>query len=101
MVGAMMVDREAVFFFPALAVAPVVGYGAIRQRRRVLLAGVGLLLFALPPFAASEARLRDEAVAVAMLLSAVVVGVGAHFARRSLIAQAAAGATEDDRSVWC
>ena len=74
---------------------------ALRARRRVLLAGVGVALFALPPFAASEARLGDAAVAVAMLLGAVAVGVGAHYARRALVAQAAEGAgAEDERSVW-
>jgi hypothetical protein len=33
-------------------------------------------------------------------VSAVGVGVGAHFARKALFAQAATG-DDDDRSVWC
>ncbi len=87
-------------FFSALGLALGVGHLALRARRRVLLAGVGVALFALPPFAASEARLGDAAVAVAMVLGAVAVGVGAHYARRALVAQAAEGGAEAERSVW-
>ncbi len=99
--GAIVIDREPVVFFPALLVALGVGYFALRTRRRVLLAGVGVSLFALPPFAASEAHLGDTVVALAMVCSALTVGVGAHYARKSLLAQAASGAVEDERSVWC
>lgn len=99
--GAVVIDRAPGMFFSALGLALGVGHLALRARRRVLLAGVGVALFALPPFAASEARLGDAAVAVAMLLGAVAVGVGAHYARRALVAQAAEGAgAEDERSVW-
>lgn len=98
--GAELVDREPVMAVPALLVALLLGRHALKRRRRVLLAMVGVALFALPPFAAAEARLGDTAVAFAMLVGALVVGVGAHFARKALFAQAASG-DDDDRSVWC
>ncbi|MFO0624801.1 MAG: hypothetical protein U0325_04230 [Polyangiales bacterium] len=96
--GAETVDREPVMAVPALLVALLVGHLALQRRRRVLLGLVGMALFALPPFAAAEARWGDTAVAVAALLSAVGVSVGAHFARKALFA---AGDDADDRSVWC
>lgn len=98
--GAELIDREPAMFVPAAIVALAVGHLALKRRRRVLLAMVGAALFALPPFAAAEARLGDTAVAFALLVGALVVGVGAHFARKALFAQAATG-DDDDRSVWC
>jgi hypothetical protein len=96
--GAELVDREPLMALPAALVALLVGHLALKRRRRVLLAMVGAALFALPPFAAAEARLGDTAVAFGMLVGALVVGVGAHFARKALFA---AGDDADDRSVWC
>ncbi len=98
--GAELVDREPGMALPAAIVALLVGGLALKRRRRVLLGMVGVSLFALPSFAAAEARLGDTAVAFTMLVSALIVGVGAHFARKALFAQAAAG-DDDDRSVWC
>jgi len=100
---AVVIDREAAVFFPALGLALGVGYFALRTRRRALLAVVGFALFALPPFAASEARLGDAAVAFAMVCGALAVSFGAHYARKALLTQAAAtaDAVEDERSVWC
>ncbi|MEZ4391805.1 MAG: hypothetical protein R3A48_11965 [Polyangiales bacterium] len=99
--GAILIDREPLAAFPALGVALLVGRWALQHRRRLLLAGVGVALFALPPFAASEARLGDAAVALALLVSAVGVGVGAHFTRGALFARAASGDAGEERSVWC
>lgn len=99
--GAELIDREPVMLVPGLLLALFLGHLALKRRRRVLLGMVGVALFALPPFAAAEARLGDTAVAFAMLVSAVGVGVGAHFARKALFAQAANEAADDDRSVWC
>jgi hypothetical protein len=98
--GAEHVDREAEMFVPCFLLALFLGHLALKRRRRVLLGLVGIALFALPPFAAAEARLGDTAVAFSMLVGALIVGVGAHFARKALFAQAAAG-DDDDRSVWC
>lgn len=97
---ASFVDREPMGFFPAMALALVIGYQALLRRRRVLLAASGLAMVLLPPFAASEARLGDVAVAVSLGISAVAVGVAAHFARGALFARAASGDGADDRSVW-
>lgn len=99
--GAQLIDREPILALPALGLALFVGRWALQHRRRILLAGVGAVLFALPPFAASEARLGDTAVAMALLLSAAGVGVAAHFARGALFARAAAGDAGEERSVWC
>jgi hypothetical protein len=96
--GAELIDREPVMAVPAALVALAMGHLALKRRRRVLLAMVGVALFALPPFAAAAARLGDTAVAFAMLVGALIVGVGAHFARKALFA---AGDADDDRSVWC
>jgi hypothetical protein len=98
--GVQLIDREPVMVVPAMLLALFLGHLALRRRRRVLLGLVGMALFALPPFAAAEARWGDAGVAFAMLVSAVGVGVGAHFARKALFAQAATG-DDDDRSVWC
>lgn len=97
--GAIFIDREAWGFFPFLALALGVGWLGMALRRRVLLAGAGFALFALPPYALAEAHAASEVVAAAFFASALGVLALGHALRRALLSRAT-DAAEDERSVW-
>jgi hypothetical protein len=98
--GAVFVDREPGGFFPFAALALIVGWTGLRLRRRVLLASAGVSLLFLPPFALSEARMGDEAVALGFFASAAAVSAMAHLVRRALLDRAATEPEAEPRSVW-